>query len=372
MPKQTNYWNEFDILRALVIVSIVIYILGIVPKLTQSVKALFSNPLMKVVFISLIVFVGYLDSTIGTLLAVAFIVSYLETPDYKYSSLGGLVGNIQAGSQKLVGGVGTGATELVRGVGTGATELVGGVGTGATELVRGVGTGATELVRGVGGATDELIGGLQSGSQRFASGLGSGTHQMLDGAQDLVGGASEGVQHITAGLSEGAQQLLGGAGEIVDSTAGGVYQVLGGFGRGTQRLVSGVQSGTADLIGGVQSGTQSAIQGLQSGVKHVVSPEMAEGMQNAPLSVSQAYQKHVETESNGSCNVSPQMTTGCDPIVGYNAPYNCGCSGDCGGKCSGLDPACLCKGVQVWKDELNAQGLNHPIGYAGGQVGSTF
>ena len=31
-----------------------------------------------------------------------------------------------------------------------------------------------------------------------------------------------------------------------------------------------------------------------------------------------------------------------------------------------------CKGVGVWKDELNAQGLNCPLGYSGGKDGAPF
>ena len=93
------------------------------------------------------------------------------------------------------------------------------------------------------------------------------------------------------------------------------------------------------------------------------------------MSVSQAYQQHMLQENehgDKGCSVQPKMMTGCEPIVGYNAPYNCGCNGACGGNCGGLDPACLCTGVSVWKDELNAQGLNFPLGYSGCNVGSTY
>lgn len=71
------------------------------------------------------------------------------------------------------------------------------------------------------------------------------------------------------------------------------------------------------------------------------------------------------------CNNISAPTTGCDPVVGYNAPFDCVCNGDCGGMCKkGND--CLCKGVATWKDELNAQGLNHPMGFPPQQEGATF
>jgi len=322
MPRRVKpkSWNEFDILRALVIIAIIVYILGIVPQFTDGIRALFTNPLMKVVFLGLIVFAGYLDSTIGTLLAVAFLVSYLATPEYRDSPVYDVLGDVRSGASQVVGGVGSGASKLIGGVGTGASQLVGGVGSGASQL----------------------IGGVQSGAQQLTSGVGSGAQHLLGGAQKLVGGVE-----------------------------GGVHHVLGGVGSGAQQLTTGLASGAQSAIGGVSGGVQHLATGLSSGAQQVIGG--AENLENPPMSVSQAYQQQMASEGNNpGCNVQPAMATGCDPIVGYNAPYNCGCSGACGGNCKGLDPACLCKGVQVWKDELNAQGLNHPRGYAGGQVGSTY
>ena len=314
MPKKEKSWNEFNILRALIIISIIIYILGIVPQFTEGVKALFANPLMKIVFLALIVLAGYLDSTIGILLAVAFILSYLSTPEYKASPVFDVLDDVQRGTGHIIGGVGEGAQRLVGSVGSTAKELVGGVSAG----------------------TQQVIGGVQRGTQRIAGGLGAGTSDLLRGAE------------------------------------GGVQQVVGGLGRGAQELVGSAQVGTQQLISGLQESTQQAIGGFQKGTQQLLGE--SENMTNSPTpSISQIYQQHMENQSEKSnCNVQPAMTTGCDPIVGYNAPYNCGCSGACGGNCKGLDPACLCKGVQVWKDELNAQGLNHPIGYAGSQVGSSY
>ena len=350
MPRKAKSWNEFDILRALVVVSIIIYILGIIPQFTEGVKALFANPLMKVVFLSLIVLAGYLDSTIGILLAVAFLLSYLSTPEYKASPVYDVLSDIQRGTEQVVGGVGTGAQRLVGGVGTGAQRLVGGVSTGA----------------------QEVLGGVQTGTQRLTSGLGAGTAHVLKGAQHLVGGVEGGMQQVVGGIGGGARELVSGTQSLVSGIEESVHQVVGGLGSGAKALVGGTQSGTQQLIAGAQGGAQQTLGGLQRGTQQLIGG--SENMTNGPSqTVSQLYQQHMDNQNEQSgCNVQPTMTTGCDPIVGYNAPYNCGCSGACGGNCKGLDPECLCKGVQVWKDELNAQGLNHPRGYAGGQVGSSY
>lgn len=328
MPRKAKSWNEFDILRALVVVSIIIYILGIVPRFTEGVKALFANPLMKVVFLSLIVLAGYLDSTIGILLAVAFLLSYLSTPEYKASPVYDVLSDIQRGTEQVVGGVGTGA--------------------------------------------QEVLGGVQTGTQRLTSGLGAGTAHVLKGAQHLVGGVEGGVQQVVGGIGGGARELVSGTQSLVSGIGEGVHQVVGGLGSGAKALVGGTQAGTQQLIAGAQGSAQQTLGGLQRGTQQLIGG--SENMTNGPSqTVSQLYQQHMDNQNEQSgCNVQPAMTTGCDPIVGYNAPYNCGCSGACGGNCKGLDPECLCKGVQVWKDELNAQGLNHPRGYAGGQVGSSY
>lgn len=350
MPKKATSWNGFHILRALIVVFIVIYILGIVPQFTNIIKGFVSNPLMKIVFLSLIVLAGYLDSTIGILLAVAFLLSYLSTPEYKASPVHNVLSGIQHGANQVVGDVGSGAHRLVGGVGATASELVGGVGLGA----------------------QNVIGGLQRGTQQITGGLTSGTEHVLRGAEDIASGIEGGVQQVVGGLSGGARELVGGTQSLVSGVGKGAYQVVGGLGSGAQALVGSVESGAQQLISGAQEGTQYAISGLQRGTQHLIGG--SENMTNGPSqSVSQVYQQHMKTQDEQSgCGVQPTMTTGCDPIVGYNSPYNCGCSGACGGKCEGLDPECLCKGVQVWKDELNAQGLNHPRGYAGGQVGSTY
>ena len=77
LPKK---FTEFDLLRAVVFLAIIVYILGVVPQFTEGVQALFNNPIVKVVFLVLIASVAYVDTTIGILLAVAFLISYMGKP----------------------------------------------------------------------------------------------------------------------------------------------------------------------------------------------------------------------------------------------------------------------------------------------------
>ncbi len=316
MPKKGISYNKFDAIKAVSILAIVIYILGIVPQFTDTVKLLFKNPLMKIVFLSLIVFTGYLDSTIGTLLAIAFIISYLGSPDYN------VFDNIRVGTQRVVGGVGEGSQRLVGGVGSGVQSIVGGVGSGV----------------------QEIVGGVSDGTQRLVGGVGSGTQQLLSGTQSIVGGVS-----------------------------GGTQKIIRGIGSGTQRLLSGAQSSGQQLLYGAESGGRQLLGGVSGGIQHLLGKNV-ENLENESLSISQVYQQQTHTENGGDkgCSIQPEMESSGDPIVGYNAPYNCDYNSACGGEGKDKDTDGLCKGVSVWKDELNAQGLNFPIGYSGGQDGSTY
>jgi hypothetical protein len=108
-------------------------------------------------------------------------------------------------------------------------------------------------------------------------------------------------------------------------------------------------------------------------VKPAVAQEQKEAMSNPqqqqPPSISQEFARQQRQEldlSNQSqdCLKLPPPSTGCDPIVGYNANY------DCIVKKDGKD--CLCDGVATWDNELNAQGLNFPMGHSDDQVGANF
>ena len=287
--------NVYNIVKMFIIIAIIVYIIGIVPTFINTISTVFSNPLFKLGCLVVVLSVGYKDFTIGSLLAIAFIVTYLKSE------------------------------------------------------------------------TNQLVGGISSGAGQLVGGIGSGAQQLLGGAGQLVGG-----------VSPGAQQALGGVGQLVGGVSSGAQSVIGGVGSGAQSVIGGVGYGAQSVIGGVGSGVQSVIGGVGSGVQSLLgnTNDSYENMENSQaMSVSQAYQQHMLQENehgDKGCSVQPTMMTGCDPIVGYNAPYNCGCNGACGGNCGGLDPACLCTGVSVWKDELNAQGLNFPLGYSGCNVGSTY
>lgn len=340
MTKQKS-WNEIDVLRTLIIISIVIYILGIVPQFTEGVKALFSNTFIKIVFLALIVLAGYFDSTIGILLAVAFILSYLSTPETHSSPVYNVMSNIKHGTRDIVGGVGEGTQQLVGSVGDTAGNIVGGVSSGA----------------------QNVIGGIQRGTQHLTSGLEQGAGHLLEGANKVTSGIEGGLHQFVQGIGGGARELISGTQDIVQGVGEGVNQVVGGIGSGAQELVGSANIGSQKIISGVSESAQDIIGGLQRGAQHLTNN--SENMTNGPSeSVSQIYQQHSEEQhSDSGCNVNPVMTTGCDPIVGYNASYD-----------NGVDNSneCLYKGVQVWDDELNAQGLNNPRGYAGGQVGSSY
>ena len=298
--------NVYNIVKMFIIIAIIVYIIGIVPTFINTISTVFSNPLFKLGCLVVVLSVGYKDFTIGSLLAIAFIVTYLKSE-----------------TNQLVGGISSGAGQLVGGIGSGAQQLLGGAG--------------------------QLVGGVSPGAQ-----------QALGGVGQLVGGVSSGAQSVIGGVGSGAQSVIGGVGY-------GAQSVIGGVGSGVQSVIGGVGSGVQSVIGGVGSGVQSLLGNTN---------DSYENMENSQaMSVSQAYQQHMLQENehgDKGCSVQPTMMTGCDPIVGYNAPYNCGCNGACGGNCGGLDPACLCTGVSVWKDELNAQGLNFPLGYSGCNVGSTY
>ena len=272
--------SPYDIIKIIAIITIIFYMIGILPMFTDKILYLFSNPVVKIGFLILILFVAFHDLTIGTLLALAFLVT-----------LGSYMTNVSNRSGQIVGGIGSGINQALGGVG----QLVGGV--------------------------------------------GSGTKQALGGVGKLVGGVGSGAQHI-----------VGGAGQVVSGITSGTQQLLGG----AQKIIGGLTGIQDDGI-------------LSSNFSN-------DNMENDSLmSVSQAYQHHMEQENGDKgCGVQPIVSSGCNPIVGYNAPYNCGCNGKCGGNCGGVDPACLCSGVNVWKDELNTQGLNFPIGYSGNQTGSTY
>jgi hypothetical protein len=316
--------SPYDIIKIIAIITIIFYMIGILPMFTDKILYLFSNPVVKIGFLILILFVAFHDLTIGTLLALAFLVT-----------LGSYMTNVSNRSGQIVGGIGSGINQALGGVG----QLVGGVGSGTKQALGGVG---------------KLVKGFESGSQQLVGGIGSG-------AQQLVGGFGSGAQQLVGGIGSGAQQLVGGIGSGAQQLVGGAEQVVGGITSGTQHLLGGVQQ----IIGGLTGIQDDGI--LSSNFSN-------DNMENDSLmSVSQAYQHHIEQENGDKgCGVQPIVSSGCNPIVGYNSPYNCGCNGKCGGNCGGVDPACLCSGVNVWKDELNTQGLNFPIGYSGNQSGSIY
>lgn len=66
---------EVQWVRILILILIVLYIVGGIPLLTADVAAVFHNPLVKIGFILLILYVGFKDIPLALLLALAFVLS---------------------------------------------------------------------------------------------------------------------------------------------------------------------------------------------------------------------------------------------------------------------------------------------------------
>jgi hypothetical protein len=211
--------KENYILRLIVIVAIILYILAVVPGYNQAISSLFEEPIIKFIFLALIVSVGYIDSTIAVLLAVAFLVSMLSSAKYRSSPLGKVVSGTRAGAHQV-----------------------------------------TELPKQI--------------------------------AQEIP------------------------------------------------KLIS--------------------------------TKETKENMNEYQTPNAQQTFEQSENNQNGDCTVNCPSGTGCDPIVGFNAPYDCVCDENCVQDCDKKGQSCLCKGVSTWEDELNAQGLNYPMGNPGDQTGATY
>ena len=120
------------------------------------------------------------------------------------------------------------------------------------------------------------------------------------------------------------------------------------------------------------------LPGFNSSAPKVKAENMENPLRKA-ISVPEAFlkQEAMAISSMGGnegsdCTALPPPSTGCDPIVGYNASYDCVCAEDCADNCDKNGRGCLCKGVATWQDELNAQGMNYPMGAPGPQVGATF
>lgn len=222
--KKVLGWNEYQLLRGIVALAIIVYIVGIVPSYSEAVGDLFHEPVVKLIFLALIVAVGYMDATLGVLLAVAFLVSMLSSAEYSGSTLGRAVSGVQVGAREVV-----------------------------------------QLPQKV-------------------------MHELpLPGQKENMHGGA----HYQTPNAQGAFEASERAGNAM-------------YGQGAD------------------------------------------------------------------CTVIPPPSGGCDPIVGYNAPYDCVCNENCTQECDKKNRGCLCAGVATWTDELNAQGLNYPMGFAGPQEGATY
>jgi hypothetical protein len=220
--------DELQVLRWVVGLAIVVYIVGIAPTYTKGVQELFHQPIIKIIFLVLIVVVASMDNVLGLLLVVAFLVSMWARPGSGGGVLGGAVRSVQ-----------------------------------------------------------------------------SGAHQLL------------GVPQMP--MKEHPGQMMRAQAAVKENMAPGMG------------------------VGGVQGAYEKQM-----------------------MAGAQYYGQGAD------CTMVPPPSEGCDPIVGYNAPYDCVCNANCTQDCAKKGRSCLCTGVATWKDELNAQGMNYPMGNSGAQVGATF
>ena len=86
-------------IRVIIIILLILYIVGVIPGLTGDVAIIFHNPLVKISFIILIIYVGFKDIPIAILLALAFILSLQMGYKYKLGAeLGASPAGIMAGA----------------------------------------------------------------------------------------------------------------------------------------------------------------------------------------------------------------------------------------------------------------------------------
>ncbi len=232
--KMVKKGNELQVLRWVVGLAIIVYIVGVAPTYNKSVNDLFHQPIIKLIFLVLVVFVASMDHVLGLLLAVAFLVSLWSKP-----SSGGVLG---------------------------------------------------DTVREVRGDVQSLLDVHQAPM-----------HELPKHNGELVR-AHEATKPVKENMSE-QNNVMGGA--------------------------------------------QGAFEAQQ-------------------MAGEQYYGQ------GSDCTMVSPPSEGCDTIVGYNAPYDCVCDENCTKDCAKKGRGCLCTGVATWQDELNAQGMNYPMGNGGPQVGATF
>lgn len=115
---------------------------------------------------------------------------------------------------------------------------------------------------------------------------------------------------------------------------------------------------------------------LQMGYRYYVGAQLgaaASGLKaGAEAGVSDGEEAKVSVEARLG-DVEGMMGDSNEKPEGYNYNEYSDCVKDCAENDLGSgDLDSPCKGVGVWKDELNAQGLNCPLGYSGEKDGAPF
>lgn len=418
--------GSMNILRVAIIIAIIIYIFGIIPTYSAFINNLFMNPLVKIAFLTIIVCAAYMDPAIGIILAIAFIVSYLITPERIISEYRRTTGIVQKGADDILRETGTGVREIIKGAGQGTRGLIGGLETGARGVIRGTGEG----IRGI-------IGGVQGGAQLLTQGVGDSAKALTTAAEQGLTSATRGVEQAARGIAKGVGQGLRGlTGQekfglgVNIGPIGGHYDLpnfekfklggsfgpyhgsvnvpienfsFGSIGHSINSLGHSIQHKAnqaahnvghsistikpSTVTGGAISGGRNVAQGAQTAAnmsKKLEKFKLGGGKLGINLgrvhigesgpsisyytnqsdSIGNKFMNQMKNDAEKCGNTIP-ASSGCDPIMGYNAPYNCSVKPN-------DEDACMCSGVKMWDNELGAQGLTKPQGYAGKQVGSSF
>ena len=316
-----------NVLRLTAFIIAVVYIFEVLPRLTRDVALVFSNSFINVALVVLVVCIACFDLPTSLVFLVLLVLTHYSFVHRGY--IGRVLSNVTDSASEIVKGATRGTEEIVVHLGSGVKNTVTGLSEGASDVLNGVSRGTQQLISGAG-----------------------------DGASDVLSGVSRGTQQLISGAEDGTQHLVQG-------TETGVNNVIGGLNKGGQKIIGGLNRGVNDVVRAGTKSSSAMLRGVRRGTQRLLGKNVVEGMEVQGLSVDQVFQQHLKEQNQGDrdCNVNPTVSSGCNRIMGYNANlYN-----------KTKENECQFKGVSVWNNSMNTQGLNDPIGYSEhNSIGSVF
>lgn len=95
---------DIPLIRIIIIIFLILYIVGAIPLFTTEISDIFHNPIVKILFILLIIYVAFKDIPVALLLALAFILSLQTGYIFKAGAhLGASPQGIAAGAEAGIG-----------------------------------------------------------------------------------------------------------------------------------------------------------------------------------------------------------------------------------------------------------------------------